>query len=66
MGKFNNEGYRQVNEKFNIETSTTVAESPFNNSTVECHNFIVAKAMEMMLEGETSEPEITLAFVISA
>ena len=43
--EFNNEGYRQMNEKLNIEIYTTAAESPLSNGTVERHNLIVAEAM---------------------
>ena len=64
--EFDNEGYHQRNEKLNIETYTTAEESPFSNGTVECHNLIVAEAMEKMLEDEKCEPEITLAWVVSA
>ena len=44
--EFNNDNYRQMNEKLNIETCTTAAESPFSNGTVERHNLIVAEAMK--------------------
>ena len=64
--EYNNEGYRQINEKLNIETSTTAAENPFNNGTVECHNLIVSEAMEKTLEDEKWELEISLAWAFSA
>ena len=54
-----------MNEKLNIETCTTAAESPFNNGTMECHNLIVAKAMEK-IEGEKCEQEIALIRAVSA
>ena len=65
-GEFNDEGYRQMNEKLNTETYTTAAESPFSYSTVECYSLIVVKAMEKMLQDEKFVPEITLACPFSA
>ena len=59
-GEFNNEGYRQMNEKLNIETCTTAAESPFSNGTVECYNLIVAEAMKKTSDDEKCVPEIAL------
>ena len=55
-GELNNEVYRETNEKLNIETGITAAESPFSN--VECHNLRIAEAMEKTLEDEKCEPEI--------
>ena len=66
MGGFNNEGYQQMNEKLNIEIGTTAAESLFSNGTVECHNLIVAEAMEKTLEDEKCEPEIALSWAVCA
>lgn len=65
-GEFNNEGYRQMNEKLNIETCPTAAESPFSNGTVERHNLIIAEAMGKTLDDEKCEPEIALAWAVSA
>ena len=55
-----------MNEKLNIETYTTAAESPFSNGTVEHHNLIVLEAMERTLEDEKCEPEIALVWAVSA
>ena len=55
-----------MDEKLIIETSTTAAESPFSNGTVEHHNLIVSEAMGKILEHEKCEPEIALAGAISA
>ena len=66
MGEgFNNEDYRKMNEKLNIETCTKAVESSFSNSIVENHNLIVAEAMEKMLD-EKCEPEIALAWTVKA
>ena len=40
--EFNNDSYREMNEKLNIETATTAAESPFSNGIVERDNLILA------------------------
>ena len=61
VGVFNNEGYQQMNNKLNIETCTTVAETPFSNGTVQQHNLIEAEAIEKTLEDEKCELEIVLA-----
>ena len=55
-----------MNEKLNIETGITAAESPFSNDIVECHNLIVAEVMEKTLEDEKCEPEIVLAWAVRA
>ena len=55
-----------MNEKLNIETCTIAAKSLFGNGTVECHNLIVAEAMEKMLEDEKCEQEIALAWAVCA
>ena len=55
-----------MNEKLNIETCTTAAESPFSGGTVGCHNLMVAEAMEKVLEDEKIELEIPLTLAVSA
>ena len=55
-----------MNEKLNIETCTTAAESPFSNGTVEYRNLIVVEAMEKTLKDEKCEPEKALAWAVSA
>ena len=52
-----------MNEKLNIETCTTAAESLFSNGTVEYHNLIEDEAMEKTYE--KCEPEIPLAWAVS-
>ena len=41
-----------MNEKLNIETCTTAAESPFSIGTVEHYNLIVVEAMENIKRSE--------------
>ena len=64
-GEFNNERYQPMNEKLNIETCATTAESPFSNGTVNRHNQIAAEVMEKTLKDEKCEPEITLAWAVN-
>lgn len=65
-GEFSNDHYRQMNEKLNIETCTTAAYSPFSNGTCERHNAVIMEAMKKTVEEEKCEPEVALAWAISA
>ena len=65
-GEFSNDHYRQMNEKLGIETCTTAAESPFSNGVCERHNAVIAEAMKKTIEEEKCDPEIALAWAISA
>ena len=60
------ERFREMNEKFNVETATTPAESPFSNGIVEQHNFILAEAMEKTIEDARCAPDVALAWAVSA
>ena len=55
-----------MNEKLNVETATTAAESPFSNGIVERHNLILAEAMQKTLLDVKCEPQIALASAVSA
>ena len=55
-----------MNEKLNIEICTRAVESPFTNGMVQCHNLIVAEAIEKTLEDKKCEPEIALTWAVSA
>ena len=55
-----------MNEKFNVVTATTPAESPFSNGIVERHNLILAEAMEKTIEDARCAPDVALALAISA
>ena len=55
-----------MNEKLGIETCTTAAESPFSNGVCERHNAVIAEAMKKTIEEEKCDPEIALAWAISA
>ena len=65
-GEFSNERFREMNEKLNIETATTAAESPFSNGMVERHNFIIAEAMHKTIEDVRCEPKVALAWAVCA
>ena len=65
-GEFSNERFREMNEKFNIETATTPAESPFSNGIVERHNLILAEAMYKTIEDVRCAPDVALAWAVSA
>ena len=65
-GEFSNERFREMNEKLNIETTTTAAESPFSNGMVERHNLIIAEAMYKTIEDVHCEPKVALAWAVCA
>ena len=65
-GEFSNERFREMNEKFNIETATTAAESPFSNGIVERHNLVLAEAMDKTIEDAKCSPDVALAWAVSA
>ena len=65
-GEFSNEKFREMNEKLNIETATTAAESPFSNGMVERHNLTLAEAMFKTIDDVHCEPKIALAWAVCA
>ena len=65
-GEFSNEGYREMNEKLNVVTRTTAAESPFSNGTVERHNLVVYETMKKIVDTENCDSCTALAWAISA
>jgi transposase InsO family protein len=65
-GEFSNESFRELNEKFNVETATTAAESPFSNGTCERHHLILVEAMQKTMLEEKCDPEIALAYAVAA
>ena len=65
-GEFANEVLREMNEKLGIETVTTAAESPFSNGICERHNAILFETMAKTMEDTKCEPELALAWAVSA
>ena len=65
-GEFSNEKFREMNEKLNIETATTAAESPFSNGMVERHNLVLAEAMHKTIDDVHCEPKVALAWAVCA
>ena len=57
---------REMNEKLGVETVTTAAESPFSNGICERHNAILFESMSKTLEDTKCEPELALAWALSA
>ena len=57
---------REMNEKLGIETVITAAESPFSNGIVERHNATLYEAMSKTLKDVKCEPELALAWALSA
>jgi transposase InsO family protein len=65
-GEFSNDVFREMNEKLNVETITTAAESPFSNGTVERHNGILKQTMLKTIVDVKCDPNIALAWAICA
>ena len=65
-GEFANEVLREMNEKLGVETVTTAAESPFSNGICERHNAILFETMAKRMEDTKCEPELALAWAVSA
>lgn len=65
-GEFSNDLFREMNEKFNVETTTTAADSPFSNGIVERHNLILSESMLKTIEDIRCSPEVALAWAVSA
>ena len=65
-GEFGNDVFREMNEKLNVQTLITAAESPFSNSTVERHNGILYEAMVKTQKDVGCDPETALAWAVSA
>ena len=65
-GEFSNDVFREMNEKLNVETITTAAESPFSNGTVERHNGILKQTMFKTIDDVKCAPNMALAWAISA
>ena len=65
-GEFSNESLREMNEKFNIITLATAAESPFSNGIVERHNLILYEGMQKTMIDLGCSAELALAWGVSA
>ena len=60
-GEFSNDKFREMNEKLNVETSTTIAEIPSCNGSAERHNLSLAKAMLKTIKDIKCAPDVALA-----
>ena len=55
-----------MNEKLNVETTKTAAESPFSNGMVERHNLVLAETMAKTKEDAKCDDEMALAWACCA
>ena len=55
-----------MNEKLNIETCNTAAESPSSNGIVERHNAILGESAKKIHEDVKCEADVALAWAVSA
>ena len=65
-GEFSNDSYRERHEKLNVESATTASESAIINVIVERHHKVLHESMMKTLEEVKSEPEVALAWAVSA
>ena len=65
-GEFANEIFREMNEKLNIETSTSPGESPFSNGVVERNNALLYETMMKTMDDAKCNMETALAWATSA
>ena len=65
-GEFANEIFREMNEKLNIETSTSPGESPFSNGVVERNNALLYETMMKTMDDVKCDMETALAWATSA
>ena len=65
-GEFANEVMQDLNEKLGVEMITTAAESPFSNGICERHNAILFETMSKTLEDAKCDPDLALAWAVSA
>ena len=65
-GEFNNEGFRNMCEKFNISLKTTAAESPWSNGLCERHNAVLNEVFLKTIEETKSQPGVALCWAVHA
>ena len=65
-GEFNNDSYQEMNEKLNVVTSTTAAESPFSNGMVERHNLVLYETMQKTMMDIKCGANVALAWACSS
>jgi len=65
-GEFSSNLFREMNERFGIETSTTPAEAPYANGVVERGNKVLFESMMKTKEDVGCDTETALAWAVSA
>ena len=65
-GEFANATFREMNEKLNVITATTAAESPWSNGIVERHNAVLYESMMKTISDTKCDADIALAWAVSA
>ena len=66
-GEFDNEEYRELSEKFNIEICTTSAYSPWSNGICERNHYVVDLCIQKMMEEDPQMSlEVALAWAVNA
>ena len=65
-GEFTNDVFRELHNKFGIETSSTPAEAPYNNGVVERGNKVLYESMIKTKNDVKCDDETALAWAVSA
>ena len=66
-GEFDNDDYREMSEKFNVEICTTAAYSPWSNGTCERNHYVVDLCVQKMMEEDPQMSlEVALAWAVNA
>ena len=65
-GGFANERYKEMNEKLNVETCNTAAESPFSNGMCERHNSVLKEMVLKLIQDGVCSAEVAVAWSVSA
>ena len=64
--EFDNDVFREMNDLFNIETSTTPGESPYSNGKVERANKLLYETMQKTMDDVKCNKETALAWAVCA
>ena len=64
-GEFSNQHFRELCQKFNIESTTTPGESPWSNGVVERHNAILMDTVNKTVEECRCDLETALSWALS-
>ena len=65
-GEFANSDFIELCESFGTTVKTTAEESPWSNSLVECHNFVLSDMLDKILHDNNCDFDLAVAWVGNA